>query len=87
MTVGTEGTAIPTGSLMGRNGEQIEKATGRIVGQTCNFGYLGILSPSAAAGMLLKVDDVIVLEGAENVEKALFAQAGGAGTIAFVLEG
>ena len=78
-------TAIPAASLKGFSGKQITRAVGRVEGAAAMMGMLGILSPSATVGFLLEDKDVVVIEGHDNISKALFILVSGSPTIKWVL--
>lgn len=78
-------TAIPATSLKGLSGKQVTRAVGRVEGAPAMMGILGVLSPSATVGFLLEDKDVIVLEGHDNISKALFILVSGSPTIKWIL--
>lgn len=84
-TLTTAPTGIPAASLKGFTGKQITRAVGRVESAPVMMGIQGILSPSATVGFLLEEKDVIVLEGHENIAKALFILASGSPTIKWIL--
>jgi hypothetical protein len=88
MTVGTSIATFTDAQLMGRNGQQVVRAVGRVLAQSVNMGIKDIINPTAGAsgiGLVLAANDVIVLEGHENISRSQFIQNSGAATIVWFL--
>lgn len=86
LTVSSTPVAIDPDYLVDANGRQVRRAIGRVSTATVRLGVLGMLTPTAAKGLPFEDDDVIVLDGADNVAKALFIATGSNATIDWMLE-
>jgi hypothetical protein len=85
LTVSTDVVGIPVANLVSASGAQAIKAVGRVKAANVNMGFLGVNVPSATAGILLKSDEVIVIEGYDNIVKARFIEVSGGASIRFAL--
>ena len=72
--------------LVDRWGNQVQRAVGRVLAESANMGVLNLINPSATVGFTFIANDVIVLEGYDNIKNALFHQKSGAGTIDWLLQ-
>lgn len=85
-TVTTSALPIPEAALIDKWGYKAVKATGVVLAHSCRMGIQDILSPSAGVGFPFAVSDVIVLEGWDQIRKALFIQNSGSGTIDWAIQ-
>lgn len=86
LTVSTSPIGIDEDYLVDANGRQVRRAIGRVSTATVRMGVLGILTPTAAKGLPFEDDDVIILDGADNVAAARFIATGSTATIDWLLE-
>lgn len=85
MTVSGSGHSIPLASLSA-HGKQVTRATGRVETKSVMMGVEAILSPSPAVGFLFEAKDVVILEGYDNIKRAIFSQVDGTATIKWYLQ-
>ena len=86
MSVAATAVAIPAATLMGRNGQLVNRAVCRIGTGSVRMGVQDMLSPSSTVGFPLAAADILVLEGYDNIKRALFIQDSGASTLVWMLE-
>ena len=86
MSVATTPIAIPTATLMGRNGQLVNRAVCRVGTGSVRMGVQDMLTPSGSVGFPLAAADILVLEGHDNIKRALFIQDSGASTLTWMLE-
>lgn len=85
LTVGVQPVGFTATQLMGRDGQQVTRAVGRVLTNSVNMGVLNIINPTSSVGLPLAANDLVVIEGAVNISRVLFAQNSGAATIWFLL--
>jgi len=85
LTVSGASHSIPLASLSA-HGKQVTRAVGRVETKSVRMGMDAILSPSSSAGLLLEAKDVIVLEGYDNIKRAIFSQVDGTATMTWYLQ-
>lgn len=86
MAVADTPVGFASTDLTDRWGNQVQRAVGRVDGGSVCMGRQDLVNPSATVGFPLAANDVIVLEGHDNIKQALFHQDSGAATIFWLLQ-
>lgn len=85
LSISTTAVGIPTAFLTSRTGQQVTRAVGVVHGGSVCMGMRDIINPTTTVGIPLAVADVVVIEGHDNIERALFIQDSGAAEIYWFL--
>lgn len=71
MTVSTTPIGFTAAQIVSNSGAQVQKCVGRVETDSVRIGVLGILTPSASAGMIVYAGEIITVTGHDNVRRFL----------------